>query len=131
MRTFGAPMRAMSKPARGGPMTPLEVKLSISSAFAVASRSSGTRLGTMVALPAQLHYGTIGVSGMAYSREDDRAMDGMRRFDRLFGIVLLLRGGHAVSAAEIARRFGVSRRTVHRDMDSLSALGIPVYAERG
>jgi predicted DNA-binding transcriptional regulator YafY len=58
-------------------------------------------------------------------------MDGMRRFDRLFGILLLLRGGHAVPAAEFARRFGISRRTVHRDMDTLSALGIPVYAERG
>src|SRR5947209_4916431 len=55
----------------------------------------------------------------------------MRLFDRLFGILLLLRGGHAVPAADIARRFGVSRRTVHRDMDTLSALGIPVYAERG
>jgi predicted DNA-binding transcriptional regulator YafY len=58
-------------------------------------------------------------------------MDGMRRFDRLFGILLLLRGGEAVAAAEIARRFGISRRTVHRDMDTLSALGIPIYAERG
>lgn len=58
-------------------------------------------------------------------------MDGMRRFDRLFGILLLLRGGQSVAAAEIARRFGISRRTVHRDMDTLSALGIPVYAERG
>jgi predicted DNA-binding transcriptional regulator YafY len=58
-------------------------------------------------------------------------VEGMRRFDRLFGILLLLRGGHAVPAADIARRFGISRRTVHRDMDTLSALGIPVYAERG
>jgi predicted DNA-binding transcriptional regulator YafY len=58
-------------------------------------------------------------------------MDGRSRFDRLLGILLVLRGGQAVTAAEIAGRFGVSRRTVHRDMDALSALGIPVYAERG
>jgi predicted DNA-binding transcriptional regulator YafY len=58
-------------------------------------------------------------------------MEGIRRFDRLFGILLMLRGGQTVSAAEIARQFSISRRTVHRDMDTLSTLGIPVYAERG
>ena len=55
----------------------------------------------------------------------------MSRFDRILGIHLLLRSGKSVSASEIARRFEVSRRTVYRDIDALSALGVPVYAERG
>ncbi len=55
----------------------------------------------------------------------------MNKIERALGILLVLRGGKAVSAAELARRFEVSRRTIHRDIETLSALGIPVYAERG
>lgn len=53
------------------------------------------------------------------------------RFDRILGILLLLRSGQTVSAAELARRFEVSPRTIYRDIDTLSSLGVPVYAERG
>jgi predicted DNA-binding transcriptional regulator YafY len=55
----------------------------------------------------------------------------MQRFDRLFSILLYLRGGRIVSAVELARRVGVSRRTIYRDLETLSATGVPVYAERG
>ena len=55
----------------------------------------------------------------------------MQRFDRLFSILLYLRGGRIVSAVELARRVGVSRRTIYRDIETLSATGVPVYAERG
>jgi predicted DNA-binding transcriptional regulator YafY len=55
----------------------------------------------------------------------------MRRTDRLLGIMLHLRAGKVVTAAELARRFEVSARTIYRDMDALSALGVPVYAEQG
>ena len=55
----------------------------------------------------------------------------MKRFDRILALLLLLRGGQAISAAEAAERFGVSPRTIYRDIDSLSVLGVPVYAERG
>jgi predicted DNA-binding transcriptional regulator YafY len=53
------------------------------------------------------------------------------RIDRLFGIlVYLLDSGHA-SAAELARHFGTSARTIYRDMDALSLAGIPLVALPG
>lgn len=55
----------------------------------------------------------------------------MQRFDRILGILLFLRSGHSVTATELARHFEVSPRTIYRDVEALSALGIPVYAERG
>ena len=55
----------------------------------------------------------------------------MQHFDRILGILLFLRSKHTVSAAELARRFEVSTRTIYRDLETLSALGVPLYAERG
>lgn len=55
----------------------------------------------------------------------------MNRLDRLFGILLWLRGGAPVAADDLARRFEVSRRTIYRDIEALSALGVPVFARRG
>lgn len=55
----------------------------------------------------------------------------MNSLDRALGILLLLRGGRPVSAAELARRFEVSTRTIYRDIESLSAIGVPVEAEMG
>jgi predicted DNA-binding transcriptional regulator YafY len=55
----------------------------------------------------------------------------MNRLDRALGILLLLRDGRALSAAELSRRFEVSTRTIYRDVESLCALGVPVYAEMG
>jgi predicted DNA-binding transcriptional regulator YafY len=55
----------------------------------------------------------------------------MQRFDRLFSILLYLRGGRIVSAIDLAQRVGVSKRTIYRDLETLSATGVPVYAERG
>jgi predicted DNA-binding transcriptional regulator YafY len=57
--------------------------------------------------------------------------DEMQRFDRLFSILLYLSGGRIVSAIDLARRLGVSKRTIYRDLETLSATGVPVYAERG
>ncbi len=55
----------------------------------------------------------------------------MNRLDRALGILLLLRSRKTVSAAELAKQFEVSQRTIYRDIETLSELGIPVYAEMG
>jgi predicted DNA-binding transcriptional regulator YafY len=55
----------------------------------------------------------------------------MNRFDRALGILLLLRSGSSRSAADLARHFEVSPRTIYRDVETLSLVGVPVYAERG
>jgi len=50
---------------------------------------------------------------------------------RLLSLLLLLQTRHRMTTSEIAGRLGVSRRTVLRDVEALSASGVPVYAERG
>lgn len=54
-------------------------------------------------------------------------MQGGRLFEILY--ILLERGGVTVSA--LAQQLEVSERTIRRDIDALSAAGIPVYATRG
>lgn len=55
----------------------------------------------------------------------------MRRADRLFQIVQILRRGRVVTAAQIANELEVSERTVYRDLQDLSARGVPLRAEAG
>src|SRR3954467_12494734 len=53
------------------------------------------------------------------------------RATRLVSLLLLLQWGGQLTAAERAERFGVSIRTIHRDVESLGAAGVPVEALRG
>ncbi|WP_374329865.1 helix-turn-helix transcriptional regulator [Aestuariivirga sp.] len=55
----------------------------------------------------------------------------MRRADRLFEIVQLLRGGRLRTSGDLARRLEVSTRTVWRDIADLQAQGVPIEGERG
>jgi predicted DNA-binding transcriptional regulator YafY len=54
----------------------------------------------------------------------------LNRFDRLTGILLALQAGRK-TAAELANRFEVSRRTILRDVDALCQIGVPVVAIPG
>jgi predicted DNA-binding transcriptional regulator YafY len=51
--------------------------------------------------------------------------------DRLVATLLLLQARKKVTAAEIAVELEVSERTARRDLEALSAAGIPVYAQPG
>lgn len=53
------------------------------------------------------------------------------KIDRLFAITHILINKKSVTAAELAEKFNVSIRTIYRDIDILSANGIPIYTSQG
>jgi len=55
----------------------------------------------------------------------------MRRADRLFQIVQLIRGRRLTTAAFLAQRLEVSQRSVYRDVADLQAQGVPIEGEAG
>ena len=55
----------------------------------------------------------------------------MRRTDRLFELIQLLRDGRLHRGKDLAEKLGISVRTLYRDMETIIASGIPVEGERG
>ncbi|MGE9809591.1 helix-turn-helix transcriptional regulator [Janibacter sp. G1551] len=55
----------------------------------------------------------------------------MERAQRLLAILTALQGQEQITTAELAEQFGVSKRTILRDIESLAAADVPVIAERG
>lgn len=55
----------------------------------------------------------------------------MRRADRLFQLVQILRRGRVVTARELAARLEVAERTIYRDVADLCASGVPVESAAG
>ncbi|MFL6575266.1 MAG: helix-turn-helix transcriptional regulator [Povalibacter sp.] len=53
------------------------------------------------------------------------------RAERLISLLMALQRGGRQTAGELASRLEVSMRTIFRDIDALSAMGVPVYSEPG
>lgn len=52
------------------------------------------------------------------------------KINRLIKIITILLN-RTVTAKELAARFGVSTRTIYRDVDALSSAGVPIYTDKG
>ncbi len=55
----------------------------------------------------------------------------MNRIDRISAIIVMLQSRSVVRAADIAKRFDISLRTVYRDMSSLYETGVPLCGDAG
>jgi predicted DNA-binding transcriptional regulator YafY len=55
----------------------------------------------------------------------------MNRIDRLTAILIQLQTKRVVKAEEISERFGISLRTVYRDVKALMEAGVPIGSEAG
>lgn len=55
----------------------------------------------------------------------------MNKFDRVVSTLLLLQGKKIITAATLAERFGVSLRTIYRDVQTLKTAGVPIIGDPG
>ncbi len=60
-----------------------------------------------------------------------RTFTSMNRIDRVTAILIQLQSARIVKAQEIAERFGISLRTVYRDIRTLEEAGVPLIGEAG
>jgi len=54
-----------------------------------------------------------------------------KKFDRIIAILIQLQSKKIIKAQDLAERFGVSLRTIYRDIRSLESSGVPIYSEAG
>ena len=55
----------------------------------------------------------------------------MNRIDRLFATLLLLQSKKRVRAEDLAQQFGISKRTIYRDVAALTEMGVPIVSLPG
>ena len=55
----------------------------------------------------------------------------MNRIDRLTAMILMLQSQRVVTAEQLAEHFGLSVRTIYRDIAALGEAGVPIAAEAG
>lgn len=55
----------------------------------------------------------------------------MKRVERLFQLMLLMREGNVLTGQHLSKELGVSTRTVYRDIDDLVDSGVPIVGESG
>jgi predicted DNA-binding transcriptional regulator YafY len=53
----------------------------------------------------------------------------MNRFDRIVALLIQLQTRRVVSGPALAAQFGVSLRTIYRDIRTLELAGVPVFGE--
>jgi predicted DNA-binding transcriptional regulator YafY len=61
----------------------------------------------------------------------DRRIGDAVKIDRLLAIVLILLNRKKATAPELAERFGVSVRTIYRDIDTIDRAGVPIASFQG
>lgn len=57
--------------------------------------------------------------------------DSLKKFNRVLAILTQLQSSRITKAPDLANRFGVSLRTIYRDIKTLERMGVPIYGEAG
>ena len=79
----------------------------------------------------RLFPGVARCRGQGYAMARGRYLSPMNRFDRIVAILLQLQSRRVVRGTDLAARFGVSLRTVYRDLRTLEEAGVPLCGEAG
>ncbi|MDF1698054.1 MAG: YafY family protein [Saprospiraceae bacterium] len=58
-------------------------------------------------------------------------MEPIARLSRLSAILTMLKSNALVNATQLSNKFGVSIRTIYRDIRALESSGVPIYVEEG